>query len=137
MNHLRTSIFAGGISMVLAITSFAQQKAYKAAISVSANWNMHDAYIHKMVNSIEGQWSRILNQSKTTPPAGTFVAVKFTMDSKGRITEILGVEGTSSERGKDCCISALTNTAPYGAWTNEMIASLGTSQELTLRFSYE
>ncbi len=137
MNRLRLTVVACGISVLLAVTSFAQQKASKALISVSANWNIHDAYIHKMVNAIEGQWSRILNQSNTTPPAGTFVAVKFTMDSKGRITEILGVESTSSERGKDCCISALTNAAPYGAWTNEMIAALGTSQELTLGFSYE
>jgi hypothetical protein len=59
------------------------------------------------------------------------------MDLHGKITEILDVESTSSEQGKQSCVSAITLTAPYGDWTDDMIAVLGNSQELTFRFYYQ
>jgi hypothetical protein len=59
------------------------------------------------------------------------------MDLHGKITEILDVESTSSEQGKQSCVSSITLTAPYGDWTDDMIAVLGNSQELTFRFYYQ
>jgi len=106
-------------------------------VAFSAKWSNYGAYLHKMMEAIQIQWDRILLDSRTEPPSGSYVTVKFTMDSKGRITEILDVESTSSEQGKQSCISAITLTAPYGDWTDDMIAVLGTSQELTFRFYYE
>ena len=106
-------------------------------VAYSAKWSSYGAYLHKMMEAIQIQWDRILLDSRTEPPSGTYVTVKFTMDSKGRITEILDVESTSSEQGKQSCISAITMTAPYGDWTDDMIAVLGNSQELTFRFYYE
>jgi hypothetical protein len=106
-------------------------------IAVDARWSNYGAYLHKMLEAIQLQWERILIESQTEPPSGSYVTVKFTMDSKGRITEILDVENTSSEQGKQSCLSAITLTAPYGDWTDDMIAVLGNSQELTFRFYYE
>jgi hypothetical protein len=59
------------------------------------------------------------------------------LDKFGKITDIQDVQSTSSEQGKDSCVSAITNTAPYGEWPDDMIAVLGDSQELTFRFYYE
>jgi hypothetical protein len=106
-------------------------------VAYSAKWSSYGAYLHKMMEAIQIQWDRILIDSRTEPPAGSYVTVKFTMDSKGKITQILEVESTSSEQGKESCITAITMTAPYGDWTDDMIAVLGTSQDLTFRFYYE
>jgi hypothetical protein len=106
-------------------------------IAYDAKWNKYGEYLHKMLEAIQLQWERILIESQTEPPAGSYVTVKFTMDTKGRITEIIDVENTSSEQGKQSCLSAITLTAPYGDWTDDMIAVLGNSQELTFRFYYE
>jgi len=106
-------------------------------IAMDARWSNYGAYIHKMMEAIQIQWERILIESQTEPPSGSYVTVKFTMDDKGQITEILDVENTSSEQGKQSCLSAITLTAPYGDWTDDMIAVLGHSQELTFRFYYE
>jgi len=106
-------------------------------VAVSAKWSNYGAYLHKMIEAIQIQWDRILIESRTEPPSNTYVTVKFTMDSKGRITEILDVESTSSEQGKQSCLTAITMTAPYGDWTDDMIAVLGTSQELTFQFYYQ
>ena len=106
-------------------------------VAYSAKWSSYGAYLHKMMEAIQIQWDRIMIDSRTEPPAGSYVTVKFTMDSKGKITQILDVESTSSEQGKQSCITAITMTAPYGDWTDDMIAVLGNSQDLTFRFYYE
>ncbi len=106
-------------------------------VSYSAKWSSYGAYLHKMIEAIQAQWDRILIDSNTEPPAGSTVTVTFVLDSKGRISEIKRVESTSSEQGKGSCIGAITNTAPYGEWTDDMKAVLGDSQELTFVFYYE
>ncbi|HMD61662.1 MAG TPA: hypothetical protein VKG78_09530 [Opitutaceae bacterium] len=106
-------------------------------IAYNAKWSSYGAYLHKMMEAIQIQWDRILLDSRTEPPAGSTVTVKFTLDSKGKITEILDVESTSSEQGSASCVSAITNTAPYGDWSDDMIAVLGNSQELTFIFYYQ
>jgi hypothetical protein len=106
-------------------------------VAVSAKWSNYGAYLHKMMEAIQIQWDRILIDSRTEPPSGTSVTVKFTMDLHGKITEIIDVNSTSSEQGKQSCLTAITMTAPYGDWTDDMIAVLGNSQELTFVFYYQ
>jgi hypothetical protein len=106
-------------------------------IAFNAKWSSYGAYLHKMMEAIQMQWERILIESRTEPPSGSWVTVKFTLDKFGKITDIQDVQSTSSEQGKDSCVSAITNTAPYGEWPDDMIAVLGDSQELTFRFYYE
>jgi hypothetical protein len=106
-------------------------------IAYNAKWSSYGAYLHKMMEAIQIQWERILIESRTEPPSGSWVTVKFTLDKFGKITDIQDVQSTSSEQGKASCVSAITNTAPYGEWPDDMIAVLGDSQELTFRFYYE
>jgi hypothetical protein len=106
-------------------------------VAYDARWSNYGAYLHRMIEAIQIQWDRILIESRTAPPPGSTVTVKFTLDSKGKITEIIDVESSSSEQGKQSCVSAITERAPYGDWTDDMIAVLGNSQELTFVFYYE
>jgi hypothetical protein len=106
-------------------------------VAFDAKWSNYGAYLHKMMEAIQVQWDRILIDSRTEPPSGTTVTVKFTIDLHGKIAAIVDVESTSTEQGKQSCISAITLTAPYGDWTDDMIAVLGTSQDLTFQFYYE
>jgi len=125
-----------GLSALLSTPSFAQQKATKVVIDVSPKWGSYDAYLGKMLKAIQSQLNRILIDSKSTPPSGTLVAVKFTLDSTGRIGKILDVGNTSSEPGEKSCLTAVATTAPFGDWTHDMIVTLGSSQEITVRFYY-
>jgi hypothetical protein len=136
MNRRLLTALVFGLSLFASAEALAQQKPGKVVIDVSPKWDSYGAYLHKMMSGILGQWGRVLLDSKTTPPSGTFVAVKFTMDSKGRITRIIDVGSTSSAPGEQCCITAFTTSAPFGGWTDGMIATLGNSQELTVRFYY-
>jgi hypothetical protein len=106
-------------------------------VAYSAKWSKYGEYLHKMMEAIQIQWDRILTDSRTEPPSGSYVTVKFTMDLHGKIIDISEVESTSSEQGKQSCLTAITMTAPYGDWSDDMIAILGNSQELTFRFYYQ
>ena len=107
------------------------------AVSYDAKWSEYGAYLHKMLEAIQYQWDRILIESPTSPPPGSMVTVKFTIDSKGKITDIGVLESTSSEQGKQSCPSAVTMSAPYGDWSEDMIKVLGNSQDITINFYYE
>jgi hypothetical protein len=106
-------------------------------VAVDAKWSNYGAYLHKMMEAIQVQWDRILIDSRTEPPSGTTVTVKFTMDFHGKVTSIIEVESTSTEQGKQSCLTAITMTAPYGDWTDDMIAVLGQSQDMTFQFYYQ
>jgi hypothetical protein len=106
-------------------------------VAYSAKWSSYGAYLHKMLEAIQVQWERIITESQIETHPNTWVTVKFTIDSRGAVTEIADVESTSDEQGKRTCLSAVTITAPYGEWSDDMKAVLGNSQELTIRFYYE
>ena len=107
------------------------------AVSYDAKWSEYGAYLHKMLEAIQYQWDRILIDSATYPPSGSMVTVKFTIDSKGKITDIGVLESTSSEQGKQSCPAAITMSAPYGDWSEDMVKVLGNSQDITINFYYE
>jgi hypothetical protein len=104
---------------------------------IDARWSNYGAYLQKLINAVQEQWDRILIESRTNPPPGSQVSVRFRLDSKGLVAEVLDVQSSSTEQGKAACVSAITSRAPYGDWTDDMIALLGTSQELTFTFLYQ
>ena len=65
--------------------------------------------------------------------------VVFKLNSKGEVSQIVSVEPTpgTSDASTRACPSAIAIPAPYGPWTEDMIAVLGTEQELVFTFYYE
>jgi hypothetical protein len=106
-------------------------------IAVDAKWSNYGAYLQRMIDSVQIQWERILIDSKVNPPSGSSVTVKFVMNQEGNISRIVNVESNSSESARRACVSAITDRAPYGAWTDDMKALLGVEQEMTFTFYYQ
>jgi hypothetical protein len=107
-------------------------------IAVDAKWSSYGAYLQKMLETVQVQWERILIESRTYPPSGTSVTVKFVLEgSEGKIARIISVDGTAGDTGARTCVSGITDRAPYGAWTDDMKAVLGEKQEMTFTFYYQ
>lgn len=100
-------------------------------------WANHAAYLQRVIAAVQSQWDHNLTESKVYPKSGTRVSVKFAMDAKGRITKILNVESTAGDPGSRACVSAITDRAPYGDWTDEMRAAFGEQQEMAFTFYYQ
>ncbi len=102
-----------------------------------ARWSNYGQYLQRMIESVQIQWERILIESRVYPTSGTSVSVKFRINTKGEIYEIVSVEGTAGKQAEKACISAITSRSPYGTWTEDMVAVLGESQEMTFNFFYQ
>jgi hypothetical protein len=103
---------------------------------IDARWSNYGAYMQKMVDAVQMQFDRLNDESRVYPPTGTIVTVKFRMDKEGKIAEILESESTGGKQAESLCQTALTSRAPYGVWTDDMVAMLGESQEMVWKFYY-
>jgi hypothetical protein len=70
------------------------------------------------------------------PPTGTIVTIRFRLDKTGAVAEIIESESTGGEQAKSLCTLSITSRAPYGVWTDDMVAMLGESQEMVWKFYY-
>ena len=106
---------------------------------VDSKWGPFQAYVQKIIEISQVQWQTILIENGLHPGPGSQVAVSFIIASKGQVSRIsvayhsAGVPDAIAR----ACINAVTSRAPYGPWTPEMIAALGSEQELTFFFSYQ
>lgn len=107
------------------------------AIAYDAKWSSYAEYLQRLIDSVQAQWERLLQRSAFYPSAGATVRVVFRLDAKGEIVEVVRVEGSGGELAQRLCVSAITERAPYGDWTEDMIAVLGREQELTFTFFYQ
>ncbi len=106
-------------------------------IAVDARWSNYGAYLQRMIDTVQIQWERLILQQSANPAQGSTVTVKFVMNDEGKITTIANVESTANETASRACVSAITDRAPYGPWTDDMKAVLGSQQEMTFTFYYQ
>jgi hypothetical protein len=92
--------------------------------------------MNELIEVVQAQWWSILEKSRVAPPRGSSVVVKFRVNARGE-TEIVSVEDNGAgKQGVFSCQNAITYPQPYRKWTEQMVAVLGDSQELTFSFHY-
>ncbi len=107
------------------------------ALSPNPQWQPYGAYVQRMVDAIEKRWNKNIMESRTYPKSGTSVSVSFYINAKGEVARIGAVEETAGRDAVRACVSAIADGAPYGVWTSEMKAALGTEDKLTFTFYYQ
>ena len=107
------------------------------ALAYDAKWSAYGEYIQRLIDAVQAQWERLIIRSPIYPTRGTVVRVTFKINSAGNISEIVKVESPGERTAEYLCISAITERAPYGDWSEDMIAVLGREQEMTFRFFYQ
>ena len=105
------------------------------AVAYNAKWSAYGEYMQKFIESVDIQWQRIVEQSNVYPVAGTKVVVKFRINSKGEIAEV-EPKSSGGRAAIASCVSAIVFRKSYGVWSDDMIAVLGESQEITFTFLY-
>lgn len=118
---------------------FAENKVGTSNIGlagIDSRWSNYGAYLQRLIDAVQGQFDRLNDESRIMPPTGTVVTVKFRMNKEGAISEIISAESTGGKQAETICVTSITSRSPYGKWTDDMIAMLGDSQEMTWRFYY-
>ncbi len=106
-------------------------------MAIDAKWSAYGEYLQRMIETIQVEWERVIEAGHIYPPSGTQVTVRFRMDSDGAITEILETKSNGGSQAEGACKTGITARAPYGKWTEDMVAVLGHSQDMTFVFYYE
>lgn len=107
------------------------------AVAYDAKWSAYGEYLQRLIDAVQGQWERLIIRSYFYPTSGSVVRVVFKLDDRGTISEVVKVDGSGAELARRLCVSAITERAPYGEWSEDMIAVLGKEQELTFTFHYQ
>lgn len=116
----------------------ASQAAKVGPTAIDARWSEYGPYLRRMADAVQIQWERLILRLPDRPTGGSRVLVKFVMNDQGMISKIIGVESVDvPEAAKRACVSAITHRAPYGPWTDDMKAVLGTQQEMTFTFHFQ
>ncbi len=105
-------------------------------LGIDARWSEYGEYMQELIEIVQTQWYRILEESRVSPPHGSHVFVTFKINWKGE-TQVVTVEETSGKQGVFSCESAITDPQPYRKWTDQMIAVLGDEQTITFSFYYQ
>jgi len=104
-----------------------------------ARWSHYGDYMNKLEETVQMTWDDLLSNERSRPPPGTSVQITFILTSTGDIKTFLSVIPSpgQTEMGSRACEAALRNPAPFGKWTDDMIAEFGTEQQLTFTFFYQ
>lgn len=107
------------------------------AMAVDARWSHYGEYLQKLVEAVQMQFDKLIEESHSYPSSNSMVRVKFILNSSGEIARILSVEGgQAGPQAEGWCVSSISNPAPYGKWTEDMVALLGQEQEMTFSFFF-
>jgi hypothetical protein len=102
-----------------------------------ARWSNYGEYLQRLIDDVQAGWDNLLSNSGALPPSGTYVEVTFRLKSDGTVSSIVKVEGNAGDLGQKYCVSAITDRGSYGKWTDDMVAMMGTEQQLTFTFYYQ
>ncbi len=106
-------------------------------LGMDARWSEYGEYLNELIEIVQMSWYNILRESRVSPPRGSHVVVTFKINPKGE-TEIVKVEDFGAgKQGVFSCQNAITYPQPYRKWTDQMVAVLGDSQELTFSFHHQ
>jgi len=107
-------------------------------MAVDARWSNYGQYLQRLFEIVQIQWEKNIDQGGVFPTRGSRVDVKFILNSKGEIAKVVSVEsGLAGRQAEAYCVSGITIPAPYGKWTDDMVALLGEEQEMTFAFFYQ
>lgn len=133
----RPRLSSASLNRTTILTNRAPGVANIGIHGIDARWSEYGEYLQELQEIVQAQWYKILGESRVSPPRGSHVVVKFKINSKGEV-EIVGTEDAGAgKQGVFSCQNAITYPMPYRKWTEQMIAVLGESQEMTFSFYHQ
>jgi hypothetical protein len=100
-------------------------------------WTRYERYLTAMIEKVQKRWEQNIEKNKAYPKSGTHAEIVFILNAGGAVARIVEVQGDAGDGGLRACVAAVTDLAPYGAWTPEMIEVLGREQKMTFNFYYQ
>lgn len=106
---------------------------------IDARWSNYGVYLRRMLEIVQEEFDKLVDESQIYPPPGSQAWVTFKLNAQGKISAIVNVtpKAGCTDAAAQTCVSSITIPAPYDPWTPDMIAMLGSEQQMTFIFYYE
>ncbi len=109
------------------------------SISVECRFHPYGVYVQEMLQAIEEQWGQLVRGSlpylgKAALPGR--ISLQFTLEMNGRIRSLIRIDQEGNSLASDLCRQAISSRAPFGEWSEEMKKDFGSSDLVTIHFSY-
>ena len=106
-------------------------------VGVDANYSEFGEYNQRLVEAVSSQWNLFARRTNLADGnIGTKVEIKFVLDHKGYIHDLEVIRTTATRAGTNICHDAIASRAPYGDWTEKMVAIHGKQLPITFTFFY-
>ena len=116
--------------------SFTQASRF-GRIAIDAQLSEFGEYHQRMIETISTQWRLLAdNFNFVFRDTGSRVQIVFVLTREGRVKNITVSETSSSRTATLLCKDAILSRAPFGIWTDDMVAVLGESDTVTITFYY-
>ncbi len=102
----------------------------------NANWSHYGEYLKKLTEIVQMQFDKLNYESRVTPPPGTIVTVKFTLQKDGHVKIVDVDQKRGTEQAARISVSSITIPSPYAEWTDDMKALLGDEDHMEFDFYY-
>ena len=109
----------------------------QGVIAITAKYTEFGEYHQRMKEAVSEQWD-ILNRemSYLDTEIKTSVQLEFLLDSSGQIHDMKVLRSTASKTATLACQDAVLSRAPFGDWSDAMIARAGNDNITNFTFYY-
>jgi hypothetical protein len=105
--------------------------------SLDARATAFGAYDAAIVRAVQNRWYGLLENRSWAADRTGKVSLKFRLNSDGTVTEMAFLENTVDLALGMLCQSAISDSAPFGAWPSDMRREIGANfREVTFTFYY-
>lgn len=106
-------------------------------VAVDSRFSEFGAYQQRMIEAISRQWNLLGRKYDLSAEVGSHVFIEFSLNTEGELVDFRVSGSSASNIGTGLCEQSILSTAPYGAWTQEMVNTLGQQpQQVRINFMY-
>jgi hypothetical protein len=106
-------------------------------VTASTRFHEFGDYLSRLIETIGYQWYSLVDATfrSTSLTSGT-VRIQFTITREGIIKNVRILQEVELKQAVLICQDAIQSVSPFAEWTEQMVALLGESQEITINFIY-
>jgi hypothetical protein len=104
--------------------------------SLDARATTFGAYDAALIEIIQDRWLSLLDQRDYASDARGKVVLQFVLHPDGRVTELNIAENTTNETLGLLCVKAVSDPAPFPAWSMAMRLEIGETRHIQFTFFY-
>ena len=101
----------------------------------SAEFSEFGEYLDRMFETIEIEWNNLLSIQRLAERRSR-VSIAFLLNLDGEIVDWEIVQTTSSLQAQVVCAAAINNRAPFGEWSEDMVATLKDPERIIVNFLF-